>query len=1127
MMKHKKMIRRVFLIVVFVSIIGITSMLLWKKDTSYITSNKISKDEPENFTADQQNAAFENCGEAGSVVTEVDGTSVDITDSVIYNYYNPTFEAFKESNGNENESKKILKVDHGIFKVDVVPGDNNVPVNRLIRTDSSVCNNLYSKYSSEGEYILSPDCPITVEYNYDNSSEKKLNLKLDYLDPNNNSNLGASCGAHYVNVDVTLDLLPKLATPTVENTNIAGICSILNSVGTDHENKWYKDSTQMNGIDANAFNRYKEMYNGNIASLSAEAVINDLVYYVPDCNPNISISSVTDPNSIKSSLEAAINFLYLRYSLKSSFSGGSSASSWSVDFEKIKNQAASGAAEKFELADTDLGEDGRLIKNKNFKLYCDRGAAFKGEDASGNIILFDPKFNVADKSSADYKEVTMGTSSGFYQYDEVGNYNITANEKNYYFEHTSVKSLKPYVWDVPGTGDVAAVQYDGSFSTDSGSCVTKCAEAIRVNYGPPIASKAGFCFEYQVRLTSKVLCTADIQIKPPKKGTYCEPTPWCNNGLVAYIHQAGPNEEFEGCINQCDGGKYSKKCSDKCYKSVYGNDKTLKSKKTTAYFADLLLSKVDRRDFAGKYAWVGGSILWLTDGVSRPYPYSSFSRYYLRHPGVGNWAEYVANYGIKTHLTWAGLCRDRCYFGGCYTNQYLNADDVEADYQNNLNIQNANIGECKATASCTTSTATFKMSVSYSSKEDINESLENSSVEKSDELWSSTETKEIEFPYTPSDFKPSKLESKQSESDLDKNDDICLDKSMGKVTTKDSVILEYNGCYKGCKTTNEYHAHISFPGYWRNNKDWKLYPEKPITEEGWQHFPNKYCIQSDAANVNSNYWYWYYGHADPVTFPKYENDSDDTTFNGLSIEKIREKAASSVYNTNSKVYYNIKAFAENFGHFGASFEVSCFYSLASDCEITKETGFDKCDSDFNAQYKKRAVDLTDLFPAGSKSGSDYSASKYSADKSVIPFNWSYGATIDEYHSSGSIGLVSYPNQYGVALQQAAADNQVYTDDELEYQFHLTPKDLRSIKNFATGNSSYDSSLKYEGIYISKMFRGESSILDSSIVRLPGTSVLSCNNIRGIKGIGSGTVDNNCEKIGLGSLGKDLNNNEEG
>ena len=108
------------------------------------------------------------------------------------------------------------------------------------------------------------------------------------------------------------------------------------------------------------------------------------------------------------------------------------------------------------------------------------------------------------------------------------------------------------------------------------SCKRTCEEGVVVEYGPPIASKAGLCFEYKIRVTSAVRCYSDLSsIKPPEKSTtVCTPGPTCtgvgSNGAYS-VTEGGPSKKYDKCIKSCDGGKYTKSCSKKCYKKVYGS----------------------------------------------------------------------------------------------------------------------------------------------------------------------------------------------------------------------------------------------------------------------------------------------------------------------------------------------------------------------------------------------------------------------------------------------------------------------------------------------------------------------------------------------------------------------------
>ena len=138
------------------------------------------------------------------------------------------------------------------------------------------------------------------------------------------------------------------------------------------------------------------------------------------------------------------------------------------------------------------------------------------------------------------------------------------------------------------------MHYDFTRSEDVGkaTCTRKCEEVVAVEYGPPIASLGGVCFEYKVRVTSLVNCTTTKVTPPPSKERYsvCTPYPKCWHAGVRY-DQGGPSDEFDSCIKKCDNGKYTEKCSKKCYKKVYGKSyvKDLSNMFDVSY-ADKLIS---------------------------------------------------------------------------------------------------------------------------------------------------------------------------------------------------------------------------------------------------------------------------------------------------------------------------------------------------------------------------------------------------------------------------------------------------------------------------------------------------------------------------------------------------------
>ncbi len=108
-------------------------------------------------------------------------------------------------------------------------------------------------------------------------------------------------------------------------------------------------------------------------------------------------------------------------------------------------------------------------------------------------------------------------------------------------------------------------------------CSTKCYEHLTVKYDVPQAVKAGLCFSYKVTVKSKAECGIEVYDywSELKKPDTCAPVAICEND--DNHTQAGPNEDFDNCINACDGGKYTQSCINSCYNKAYKSNNKNKS----------------------------------------------------------------------------------------------------------------------------------------------------------------------------------------------------------------------------------------------------------------------------------------------------------------------------------------------------------------------------------------------------------------------------------------------------------------------------------------------------------------------------------------------------------------------
>ncbi|MDD7103149.1 MAG: hypothetical protein PUI50_06820, partial [Firmicutes bacterium] len=101
-------------------------------------------------------------------------------------------------------------------------------------------------------------------------------------------------------------------------------------------------------------------------------------------------------------------------------------------------------------------------------------------------------------------------------------------------------------------------------------------ETVTVTFDTPKAlSAAGAAFTYPSTITVSRQCTP-YQVIAPQFKTQCKYTVECWGGPANHTGEAGagPNDEFDSCIMQCDGGSYTQNCIDSCYNSVYENQAT-------------------------------------------------------------------------------------------------------------------------------------------------------------------------------------------------------------------------------------------------------------------------------------------------------------------------------------------------------------------------------------------------------------------------------------------------------------------------------------------------------------------------------------------------------------------------
>ena len=596
---------------------------------------------------------------------------------------------------------------------------------------------------------------------------------------------------------------------------------------------------------------------------------------------------------------------------------------------------------------------------------------------------------------------------------------------------------------------------------DAISCEITCEEAVEVEFGPPVASHAGACFEYKVRVTSRVSCNMTKTPPPPDSDcSYRTPTPYCVHFDGTVYLQGGPNEAFDACVKSCDGGKYTKKCSNKCFKTVYGQSAKINKKVNNDFLTDVYgtrlanytaeqcynLKKEDGSyyNYTGCYYVSGGSIGWAKSG--RPMSYGSLNttgegRWYTEHQGgrYHSGAYIVAlNDGFWRRNYGSDFCHDNCSWLGNYNKYYLNPGLAEEDYKANIELYNEAVVGCRSKASCKTEKAEYTISADYTKKGE-------------------TTVTHIDFPYN---------------SDPDMTQHVG-ERGMNTADQDNTTLLvnypcENNGiwgCYSTTGTEKDlYRTTWGFPGSWKNLKTGEITFVPVNDKDVWYPYEHSFCVPGDAKSVNALWWNAY----------KHKEIDDRAKATGTAIEisantdekVVDECQRSSIYSATTIDYnnysayvpsgtgitWNIHAKAINFGYFGWNIQMDCFYALNDDpvcidgCCVTDTCGTPVEECNPGSGYRIRSTDLEDLFP--DPQGGELATAEQAGRQTG--FNWSQYA-----YNTKNPAYPSNPVKYMQEVQKAAkqaktSGTEFYSNDKLDYEFNLSPKVLRNMRKDAAG-----------------------------------------------------------------------------
>lgn len=672
--------------------------------------------------------------------------------------------------------------------------------------------------------------------------------------------------------------------------------------------------------------------------------------------------------------------------------------------------------------------------------------------------------------------------------------NVSTEDGTNYFSNVATMTASKTIEKDLGEAYVYRFAPGNTFSdTNPLQCKIKCTEDVVVEYGPPVATKAGLCIEYEIRATSHLKCQATTLPKKPQqyKG-YCDPRPRCvhKNGKTG--DRAGPDEDFDDCIKKCDGGKYTEKCSKKCYDKVYKNNEKLSfdsapsvqkmastseikeckeiSKKYGRFYLNEYNGSKPKDGFYGCYYWDGNKIYWSGDGNDTP------ARFYPDEDPNRNYSNYTvaAGDGFIRRVTNGNVCGAKCHYSTSTCDQYktgnrtrrlkseyLNPGVAHEDNKINKATYERAVKACKSAVVEKVRTATFIVKV---------------------------DGKEI--------YTADKLTNNEG---TDYNNKI----------NNSNYINSFNGLYKnGSLKKAWYQTKWAALTSWINTKSGELTYKDPCennTTCGYIKREHKYCLPLNQQDVNTKWWNYYY--------TKLYGDEPSISVNGKAFEDecVTKNTSSSstssacqwkVNNLTTEdenaIRWNISGGTTEFGFFGWKINVSCFYAINSNICSANGTGSptttsgdtsNKCGGDGK---KIRTVDLQQLFP--SEDGS--------AKASRNPgFNWTTYAYNEKTTSAKSVGTYStnfdsYPSKYAEWIQSRSYS--IYSDRYLDYDIYLSKEMINRIRNENINYSDFKAAGRGKTT-VNDVTTYESNLIRETIgdanADYPKGAALRCNNIK--------------------------------
>lgn len=545
-----------------------------------------------------------------------------------------------------------------------------------------------------------------------------------------------------------------------------------------------------------------------------------------------------------------------------------------------------------------------------------------------------------------------------------------------------------------------------------------CTETISVEYDDPKAVKAGEGFGYNAKFVVNRTCTP-VKISEPKYLPNCNYSVECWGGPANHHGEngAGPSEDFDNCVNTCDGGTYTQNCINSCYSKIYGKNVSYSSKTSSKDYAFLSASSSNYKALRLASNKGNTSLIGTTGGGVTNLPISS---------GCVISGNNIDN-GCGTHCENASTCTSEhgitfTYLNSCNANGettgtkcyevYTNwpCDDRGIHYREDIlaseNEYNNVVAGIKEFSSSAISNEKYQIIVN----EEYNK-------ESNDKYKSKTTT----FSNKDSENKISSAETKKTEAVNYQSSTNLADPTQGSLDADfiNSHIRKDIYSYQISRTVE---VGIGAAYVSKVNGNDVLYNQTNSStdtsldkNDKYYSAQNKYFTQFDTRVVN-NYRNWPYYNSSITS------DSTDSYTKNIHVR-----------------FYNIGSWNQ-WGTTGNGVNINCLYGTApglicndkNDCPDDKEEGI---------RYIFRPINLTDVFPNNRNprfnwTGTINKSTNTATGAAILKEKSLYNDAVDPET------LIKAIESKGESIYDVSNNS-----SEIDYEFVLTRENIRNIRSY--------------------------------------------------------------------------------